>query len=405
MTMNGVAALGRWRRSGVLAAVLCLGLPALLGPPIALLPAFSAVMAVAVPILRWPLGRISENAAAFAAMAVSVFVDASFVGKPGLTLLWMPFEFAGLLVLTGRLIRRTQPRQVILATLVAVVTTTVLPLRFTLRNPQSGAAEAAVMVLFTLIPVACAAGIGGYLRATDVRRQRAVLEARREQRLHMARVLHDFVAHEVTGMVLEVQAAQASAYDPQQHQAFLSRVEEAGVRALDSMDRTLQTLREAENVPGGASAPEPAEPSIRVYGLADLPDLLHRFAESSSTTAELDLAEELAGTLPRDIDEAAYSLVLEALTNVRRHVASSTRVGVSVERTADSVLRVCVTNDEGGGGKPLLAHRVGGGTGLVGMDERFRVLGGTLTAGPFPDGWRVTGTLPLPSPTETASGG
>lgn len=65
------AALGRWRSSALLAAVLCLGLPALLGPPNALLPAVSAVVAVSVPLLRWPWGRITESTAALVVMAVS----------------------------------------------------------------------------------------------------------------------------------------------------------------------------------------------------------------------------------------------------------------------------------------------------------------------------------------------
>lgn len=402
MTKSG-RALGRWRSLGIWAALFCLGLPALPGPPIALLLAFSAFVAVLVPLLRWPWGRITENTAALTVMAVSLLTDVAYIGKPGLILLWMPFEFVGLLVLTGRLIRRARPRRLVPVALVAVLTSTALPLRFTLRVPESGASGVVIMVFITLMPVACAAGIGGYLRATDHRRQRAVLQARREQRLHMARVLHDFVAHEVTGMVLEVQAAQASAYDPGQHEALLARVEQAGLRALDSMDRTLQTLREAEEERPGPPGQEPAQPSTRVYGLADLPDLVRRFAESSSVTTELDLAEELLGTLSREVDETAYSLVLESLTNIRRHAASAGVVTVTVERADDALLRVSVTND-GGSGTSLHPYREGGGTGLVGLDERLKVLGGMLTVGPSADGWQVTGTLPLRSSTGTATG-
>lgn len=328
-------------------------------------------------------------------------MDVGYVGKQGLTLLWMPFELVGLLVLTGRLIRRSGPRYVVPAGLVAVLTSIALPLRFTLRNPQSGTNGSVVMVLVTLVPAACAVGIGGYLRATDHRRRRAVLQARREQRLHMARVLHDFVAHEVTGMVLEVQAAQASAYEPAQHQALLSRVEQAGLRALDSMDRTLQTLREAEEVHEGAPGQEPAQPPTRVYGLADVPDLVRRFAESSSVATELDLAEAV-GTLPREVDETAYSLVLESLTNVRRHAASARLVRVTVEHTDDARLRVSVTND---GERQAAASPPRGrwhGTGRAG-----RALPGPRRdthGGSFGDGWQVTGILPLPAPAGTAAG-
>ncbi|MEU9455679.1 histidine kinase [Streptomyces sp. NPDC048277] len=396
------AALGRWRSLCIGTAVVCLGLPALLGPPIALLLAVSALLAVSVPLLRWPWGRITENAAALAVMAVSLLTDLVYVGKQGLTLLWMPFEFAGLLILTARLIRRSQPRHLLPTALLAILTTAALPLRFTLRNPESGATGSLTMVLVTLVPVACAAGIGGYLRSTDNRRRRAVLQARREQRLHMARVLHDFVAHEVTGMVLEVQAAQVSAYEPEQHQALLTRVEQAGLRALDSMDRTLQTLREAEAEQDAPPGQEPAQPTTRLYGLADVSDLVRRFAESNSVTTELNLDEVLVGTLPREIDETAYSLVLESLTNVRRHAVSARLVTVTVERADESLLRVCVVNDRSSG-KPLLPDRKGGGTGLVGLDERFKTLGGALTAGPAGDGWQVTGTLPLRTPTRTSA--
>ncbi|MEU0831778.1 histidine kinase [Streptomyces sp. NPDC005969] len=399
MTTSSVAP-GLWRSLGIGAAVVCLGLPALLGPAIALLLAASALLAVSVPLLRWPWGRITENTAALVVMAVSLLVDIAYIGKQGLTLLWMPFEFGGLLILTGRLIRRSQPRYLLPAGLAATLTTLALPLRFTLRSPESGTAGSVIMVLVTLVPVACAVGVGSYLRSTDSRRQQAVLQARREQRLHMARVLHDFVAHEVTGMVLEVQAGQESAYDPEQHQAMLARVEEAGLRALDSMDRTLQSLREAEDVCEDAHGQEPAQPSTRVYGLADLPDLVRRFAESGSVTAELNLDEELIGALPREIDETAYALVLESLTNVRRHAASARLVTVTVEQMSGAVLQVSVTND-GSGDKPLLPDRKGGGTGLVGLDERLRFLGGALTAGPSADGWRVTGTLSVPSPAGT----
>ncbi|WP_432146945.1 histidine kinase dimerization/phosphoacceptor domain-containing protein [Streptomyces sp. bgisy084] len=117
----------------------------------------------------------------------------------------------------------------------------------------------------------------------------------------MARVLHDFVAHELTGMLLEVQAGQATAYDPEQYRALLGRLEESGLRALEQMDRTLHALRDAEEqsrqeeqqTPGRTQ--EAAQVPTRVYGVADLPDLTARFIESSAIPTEVDLAEDLMG--------------------------------------------------------------------------------------------------------------
>ncbi|WP_431984084.1 histidine kinase dimerization/phosphoacceptor domain-containing protein [Streptomyces qinglanensis] len=251
------AVLGGWRSFAVGAAAVCLVPPALLGPPGALLVAVSALLVVVVPLLRWPWGRATGSAAALAAMAVSLLTDVLYAGRPGLALLWMPFECAGLLILTGRLVRYTRSRYLLPAGLLAVLTTLALPLRFTLRKPGSGADDVMIIVLVTLLPVVCAAGIGSYLRSADDRRRRAVLRARREHRLQMARVLHDSVAHEVTGMVLDVQVAQVAPQDPGESRALLSRVEEAGLRALDSMGRALQTLRRAEEVREDAGARSP----------------------------------------------------------------------------------------------------------------------------------------------------
>ncbi|MEW2221709.1 histidine kinase [Streptomyces sp. NPDC006990] len=393
---------GGWRSFAVGAAGVCLVPPALLGPSGALLVSVSALLVVVVPLLRWPWGRVPPSAAAFAAMAVSLLTDVLYAGRPGLTLLWMPFECVGLLILTGCLVRHTRSRYLLPAGLLAVLTTLALPLRFTLRKPGAGADDVVIMVLVTLLPVACAVGIGSYLRFADNRRRRAVLQARREQRLQMARVLHDSVAHEVTGMVLDVQAAQVAPQDPGESRALLSRVEEAGLRALDSMDRALQTLRRAEEVREGAGGQEPAHPSTRVYGVADLPELVGRFAESGSGTVELDLDEGLAGALPREVDEAVYVLVLEALTNVRRHAAGARRVTVAVEPASGAVVRVRVVNEGGGSTRPLLPSRKGGGAGLVGLEERYRSLGGVLESGPCAGGWRVAGTLPTAAPTASS---
>ncbi|WP_431984083.1 ATP-binding protein [Streptomyces qinglanensis] len=93
--------------------------------------------------------------------------------------------------------------------------------------------------------------------------------------------------------------------------------------------------------------------------------------------------------------------MLEALTNVRRHAAAARDVRVTVERVG-ALLRVRVVNDGGGSTRPLLPFRKGGGTGLVGLEERYRSLGGVLESGPCAGGWRVAGTLPAAAPTASS---
>ncbi|MGW7416989.1 sensor histidine kinase [Streptomyces sp. NPDC054863] len=415
--MTGTQQVGLRRQLTCGATVVLLGLPALLAPPAALLLALSAAVALLAVLLPLPLGRLTLPVAASVTTGLSVVTDFVYTGPQGLTLLWMPFEFTALLVLTGRLVRKAG-RPGIPAAATAALVALALPLRFTVRNPGSGANGSLVMVLVAMVPVVCAVAVGSYLRTVDERRRRAVRRARREQRLDMARLLHDFVAHELTGMVLEVQAAQASPYEPDQFGALLGRLEESGLRALDQMDRALDTLRGPEE-PAGPGADlaarqeegrrdryedtgTPDHVPTRVYGLSDLPGLVTRFAESGSVPAALDLDPDLhldgepAGALRRECDEVAYGMVLEALTNVRRHAPGTASVAVSVRREGETGLRVSVTDEGGPDGTPnsLLSSRQGGGTGLVGLRERFTVLGGELTAGPCGDGWRVTGTLP-----------
>ena len=110
---------------------------------------------------------------------------------------------------------------------------------------------------------AVAVVIGGYPRLAEFRRRDSVAAERRAQRLALARDLHDFVAHDVSGIVALAQAARfVAGADPARALDALARVEAAGLRALDTMDRTVAMLGDLAGPPG-------AEP-----GLGDLPALL-----------------------------------------------------------------------------------------------------------------------------------
>ncbi|MFF8367291.1 sensor histidine kinase [Streptomyces lydicus] len=376
---------GRW--AGVAAALMLA--PAVISPPSAWLLAVMAAVTLAVAILAWPAGRISLAQAAGGAALLSLAADAGYFGQPGLVILWYPFETVALLVLLERVVRHVPGRRVAFAGALTGAAAVLLPLRFTLHAPAAGLKESVFATSVALFPAAVATGIGLYLRSLDNRRAHAVVLARREQRLEVARDLHDFVAHEVTGIVLEAQAAQLGDADPEETRALLQRIEKAGLRALDSMDQTVTTLREADGRKWG----EP--PPTRLYGLADLPELVGRFSSMAAAEVALSLEDEVAGTLSREAEDTAYRVVLEALTNVRRHAPQAGRVEVFAGRTADRAVEIAVADDAGPGAPA--GTRQGGGTGLAGLEERVGALGGRLEAGPHGPGWRVRCLLPAPA--------
>lgn len=377
---------GRW--AGVAAALMLA--PAVISPPSAWLLAVMAAVTLIVAIVAWPIGRISLGQAAGGAALLSLATDGGYFGQPGLVILWYPFETLALLVLLERVVRHVPAPRVAFVGPLTGAAAVLLPLRFTLHAPNAGVKESVFAAAVALFPAAIATGIGLYLRSLDNRRAHAVVLARREQRLEVARDLHDFVAHEVTGIVLEAQAAQLSEdVSPEEHRALLRRIEQAGLRALDSMDQTVTTLREADSRKWG----EP--PPTRLYGLADLSELVGRFSSMAAAEVALSLEDGVAGTLSREAEDTAYRVVLEALTNVRRHAPQAGRVEVFAARTADRAVEISVA-DNAGPGAPA-GTRQGGGTGLAGLDERVSALGGTLEAGPHGPGWRVRCLLPAPA--------
>ncbi|MEV6977247.1 histidine kinase [Kitasatospora sp. NPDC093806] len=376
----------------------------------ALLIAAGAAVVTLVAALPWPWRRVTLAGAAGGAAALSLLLDLGYQGPYRLPAFWLPFEWAALVVLAGRVARRARGRWAGVAGTLVVVAAVAVPLRFTVRTPNAGWTGSLVAVLSSVVPLAVVLGAGLYLRALDARRERAVARARREQRLEVARGLHDFVAHEITGIVLEAQAGQLPGAGPEETAALLRRLEESGLRALDSMDAMVGALREpGDAVAVGGGGGGGATGATRVYGLADLPELVGRFTGSGATRARLEAAPEAVGLLSGEAEAAAYALVLEALTNVRRHAAGAAEAVVRVEvrpgGAGSGAAAVLVSVSDAGGGVPgsgrgvrgLLRRRPGsGGTGLVALAERVAVHGGSLAAGPLrPTGWRTACELPV----------
>lgn len=386
----------RRTRAGAWAAVL-LVLPAPATPLVTLFVVVPTVLAVLAAVDVRPLRRLPLP------LAVSMVTAASFLGDVGFLLIregwtearwalpWMPFELAALLVLSARVVRRAPVRPAVVLGVLSGAAAVALPLRFSLRESPAAPEQSVLGVLCAALLALGAAGIGLRRRAQDRRRAEEIDRARREQRLQVARDLHDFVAHEVTGILLETQAARLAEYDETRTRELLERLEAAGQRALASMDDTLRVLRDPDSRTDSRTEPPPT----RVRGLGDLAALVRRFEESGGVRTTLALAPGLAGTLPGEVEDAAYRLVIEALTNVRRHASGARLVTVEVTREASRV-RIAVGDD--GGVRPagdVPAPRADGGTGLAALTERFTGLRGRVEAGPGPQGWTVVGVLPL----------
>ncbi|WP_443110020.1 sensor histidine kinase [Actinomadura sp. 3N407] len=320
-------------------------------------------------------------------------------------------EAVALLTLIAIAVRRAPRRQAIVSGTLLGVAVSVWVWRFDDGTSPSNLFHAVAWSgLWTIFSIG-AALIGGYLRWTDARGRRALAHSRQAVRLEIARDLHDFVAHDISGIVMQAQATRfVTGNDLDRALAALKRIEVTGLRALASMDRTVHMLHDPDAadlrmpirettaaVSGNARAHAP------LPSLTDLSELTEQFSAAGTATVQLDLDPELAASLPGDLSATAYRIVSEALTNVRRHAPAATTVTTTIRPSDDSALEVTVTND---GAPPVRAPMPRadrhGGFGLAGLTERVQALGGTLTAGPYPDqrcgaldGWRVIALLPL----------
>ncbi|WP_328940138.1 histidine kinase [Streptomyces tauricus] len=234
-------------------------------------------------------------------------------------------------------------------------------------------------------------------------------EARRrvaEERLRIARDLHDLLAHSITLIGVQTSvAAHVLTVDPERLDRravaqALDGIAETCRTARGELRTTLEVLRANElsvNVAGEPAA-GPGSGLGSGDGRGPLPGLdgLAALAEAARTAGAKVELDVHADGVPPSVGAAAYRIVQEALTNAVRHGGRddlTVRVGL---RTAEGALRVRVT-DDGVGPRGTGATDGTPGFGLVGMRERARSVGGTLDAGPGPTvGFEVTAALPLP---------
>ena len=197
-----------------------------------------------------------------------------------------------------------------------------------------------------------------------------------EERLRIARELHDVLGHHLS--LINVQAGvglHLMDNRPEQAREALTAIKTASAEALREVRAVLGVLRPEEEA-------APRQPALGLDRLAEL-----------TADAGLEVTTTITGQrrpLPAEVDRAAYRIVQEALTNVRRHAAPGSAAQVGVEYGSGE-LRLTVRND--GVAEP--AQDGDRGSGITGMRARAESLGGSLTAGPLSDGgFEVTAALP-----------
>jgi len=199
-----------------------------------------------------------------------------------------------------------------------------------------------------------------------------------QERMRIARDLHDIVAHTLT--TINVQAATAAQLidrDPGYARSALETIEEASRDATAELRAVLGVLRDRDSH---------ETPRAPIPGIDNVRDLVQR-ARDDGLDASLEITGERPDRLLDTVSLAAYRIVQESLTNVHRH-ASGAPVQIRL-RFGRNALSVAVTNGAGTG-----FGATGSGVGITGMTERAQALGGTLRAESSPVGFRINADLP-----------
>ncbi|KAB2867349.1 MAG: sensor histidine kinase [Anaerolineae bacterium] len=232
-----------------------------------------------------------------------------------------------------------------------------------------------LLVLATVAEIA-------HIRQQRIMRTREEETRRRasEERLRIARELHDVLGHNIS--LISVQAGVALHLmdkQPEQARVALSVIKDASKDALRELRSVLDVLRQVNEEPPRSPSPS----------LASLSDLISRASEAG-LQVHTEVLGDLKG-LPASVDLAAFRIVQEALTNVMRHSGQTTSSVQVACNEHELTLRI-----ENEVGKEGSREGIGLGQGILGMQERATALGGVVEAGPRPGGgFRVFARLPL----------
>ncbi len=269
-----------------------------------------------------------------------------------------------IIVLLYSLCRWASPRSLA----IGVTVTAIMVVALALTDGDGVAAS-----LGTLVPwlVVVLVALTMRYRARLLEQQKT--QARLEERNVLARELHDTVAHHVSAIAVQAQAAQFVARsDPEASMRAMKAVEDISATAIDDMRRMVGILRSDTDRARTVTPPSLAE-------LGDQPG-----SPPVTLTGETDLT-----SFPSPIAAAVFRTCQESITNARRHSRDATFIDVHLAADEHHV-RVSIEND----GTPSQRNS-GSGYGLVGMRERVESLDGTLEHGPRPaSGWKVTAVIP-----------
>jgi len=336
----------------------------------------AALLLVAVACLvlawrrRWPVAVLAVSAAAVAVYSVLGYVNGASLVAPVLALYAVATQVS---------VRRAVIAGV--ATLVVLMTATAV------NNPFGHISGGGFFLIPGMVAAALFAGIAVANRRAYVAsiHDRAEQDARRridEERLRIARELHDVVAH--TMATINVQAGVAAhvlSSRPEAAAESLQAIKAASKEGLRELRAILNVLRQADD----------ADPTQPAPGTAQLEDLVAGARRAGLETTFTVTGEQVP--LPAAVDLAAYRIVQESLTNAIRH-AGPAAAAVSLDYRHDE-LQIDVT-DTGCGLPAGTAAGQNGGHGLAGMRERAAAVGGTVETGPGPGGgFRVAARLPF----------
>lgn len=218
--------------------------------------------------------------------------------------------------------------------------------------------------------------LAGRRELAQLKREREYVadNARARERARIATDVHDSLGHELALIALRAGALELSAELSEPNRRAAAELRSSAVAATDRLRETIGMLRE------DAVPVEPADENVTA--------LVER-AVAAGMTVTLERTPEAAEQLPPLVDRAVHRVVREALTNAARH-APGAAVTVALARS-EATLTATITNP--GSGAP--ASRAGTGSGLAGLAERVRLLGGDFTAGPTADGFTVSAALPV----------
>ncbi len=351
-----------WLLVGVFAAAALL--EGIVRPDLAWRPLVVVLALALLPALLWRRSRplLAALVGWGAAGLLSVLQLTANTGDLGL------LSMMAVLILLYSLVRWGSGREMVLGT--TFVTVVVV---LGMYASSAGWAEVLGATALLLMIVALAA-VFRYRADLWQRQQR---EIRNEERVALARELHDTVAHHVSAIAVQAQAGGVVAgTQPEKAAEVLAAIESEASRTLAEMRSMVRVLREDEAV---AYSPQ--------LGVADLPAL----ARADATPAVEVSVNGSLNRLAPPVDTALYRLAQESLTNAVRHAKGATRVAIDVRREGDAV-RLRVSDD----GQTEAGPTPEPGFGLLGMAERVQLLGGSFSAGPGPaGGWVVEALLPV----------